>query len=246
MGELTDADRWLQSYAAEHGYLARFEPDWMAIFGREFATNPDFLVEREHARAVVESRGFASWAFTDFMDKYRPRGGTIPPGVTRRPIFAALKEKAKQLEPFAATDAPLVVALANTGESDVMLDDHHLETAMFGDLAVSVPVHGPDNTDTELPAPQAIVRPGYGAFCATDQNDAPCNPRPHVSGVAVFQRHDLNADFRRADLRRFLEERAPKTHTQRLQAGEDWLGTAVAKGEGDGPSGSKTELPTTT
>jgi hypothetical protein len=110
---------------------------------------------------------------------------------------------------------------------------------MFGDLALSVPVStSPDSSDdTHLPPPQMIVQPGYGAFCATDSDGAPCNPRPHVSGVAVFGRHDLNAEFQRADLRRFIDERAPQSHEERLQAAAEWMVTADARADAEGPHG---------
>ena len=237
MGERTEADRWLQAYAGEHHFAATFEPDWEAMFGHQFSTNPDFLIESGGSQAVVECRGFKSWAFSEFMRKSRPQGGTVPPGVTRRPIFAALKEKAEQLEPFAVTGEPLVIALANTGTSDVFLDDHHMRSAMFGDLAVSIPIDQPGPANADLPPARTIVHPGYGAFCATDSVQTPCNPQPHVSGVAVVKRHDLYREFQRADLRRFIAARKPRDHEERVDVGTAWLETAVARGRGDGPSG---------
>jgi hypothetical protein len=148
-----------------------------------------------------------------------------------------LKEKAEQLEPLAVTGEPLVIALTNTGTSDVMLDDHHLRSAMFGDLAVSVPIAGPPGVnDADLP-PQMVVQPGYGTFCATDASGAPVNPRPHVSGVAVVSRHDLAAEFREADLRQLIEDRVPETHEQRKQVVVEWLDTPVAQGQVETPTG---------
>jgi hypothetical protein len=234
MGELTETDRWLTAYAEEHGYAATFEPDWQAVFGRRFPTNPDFLVEHGGARAVIEARGFQSWALAEFMGE--SRGGVVPPEVTHRPIFYALKKKAEQLEPFAITGEPPLIALANTGTSDVSLDDHHVQAAMFGDLSISLPIPRPGQANADLQV-QAKINPGYGAFCATDSTGAPRNPRPHVSGVAVLRRHDLAAEFRRDDLRRYLDEREPQSHDERLQAFVSWSETPIGRDEVDGPSG---------
>jgi hypothetical protein len=182
--EMTESERWMNAYADEHGYQATFEPPWAHLFGQSFTTNPDFLLERDGARAIVEVRSFTSWALSDYLSKIG--GGTVPQAVTRRPVFYAVKEKAAQLDPFASTGVPLIVALTNPGGSDVILDEHHLYASMFGDLAVSVPV--PRKADVNagaLPPPHMEVQPGYGAFCATRSNGTPYNPRPHVSAVIV-------------------------------------------------------------
>jgi hypothetical protein len=234
----TDPDRWLEEYAREHAYSAEFEPDWSTIFGRQFDTNPDFRVERGGAAAVVEMRGFESWRFAEFMEARRGgRGGSIPPKVTIRPIFVALTDKAAQLEPFAATGEPLVIAMANTGTSDVILDDHHVRSAMFGDLAVSIPVPTGGEAVGEAPPARLVAQPGYGAFRATTEANSPFNPRPHVSGVAIVHRHDLNAEFVSRDLRRLLDERAPETQEARERVAEEWLRSPLARGEADGPTG---------
>jgi hypothetical protein len=237
MEALTDPDRWLKEYAKEHGYSAEFEPDWATIFGQQFDTNPDFRVVRGGA-AVVEMRGFESWRFSEFIESRRGgRGGSIPPKVTIRPIFAALTEKAAQLEPFAATGEPLVIGMANTGTSDVILDDHRVRSAMFGDLAVSIPIPTGGDAVGEAPPARLVAQAGYGAFCATAKDNTPFNPRPHVSGVAVVHRHDLNAEFVSRDLRGLLNERAPETQQERERIAEEWLRSPVARGEADGPTG---------
>lgn len=165
------------------------------------------------------------------------RGGSIPPKVTIRPIFAALTEKAAQLESFGATCEPLVIAMANTGTSEVILHDHHVRSAMFGDLAVSIPIPSGGDAVGEAPPACLVAQAGYGGFRATTEDDTPFNPRPHVSGVAVVHRHDLNAKFVSRDLRRVLEERAPETQEERERIAEEWLRSPVARGEADGPAG---------
>lgn len=176
---MTESEQWLQAYADEHGYTATFEADWEHLFAQPFATNPDFLLERDGGQAIVEVRSFASWALSEHLAKIRG-GGTVPQAVTARPVFAAIKEKAAQLEPFASTGVPLVVALANPGGSDVILDEHHLYVAMFGDLVIKVLIARPAVVDPQPPTPHMEVQPGY---CATASDGRPYNPRPHVSAV---------------------------------------------------------------
>jgi hypothetical protein len=167
-------------------------------------------------------RGFESRRFTEFMETRRGgRGGSIPPKVTIRPIFAGLTEKAAQLEPFGATGEPLVIAMANTGTSDVILDDHHVRSAMFGDLAVSIPIPSGGEATGEAPQARLVAQAGCGAFRATTRDNTPINPRPHVSSVAVVHRHDLNAEFVSLDLRRVLEQGAPETQEERERIAEE-------------------------
>ena len=89
----------------------------------------------------------------------------------------------------------------------------------------------------EAPPARLVAQAGYGAFCATTGDNAPFNPRPHVSGVAVIHRHDLNAEFVSRDLRTLLDERAPETQEERERIAEEWLRSPVARGEVDGPTG---------
>lgn len=90
---LTAADRTLQGYASQHSYEATFEPNWQAEYGEPFATKPDFLLARDGARVVVEVRGFTTRALTDFLSKYRPRGGAVPPQLLRKPLYYGIKER---------------------------------------------------------------------------------------------------------------------------------------------------------
>lgn len=233
MAPMTPPELWLKEYAGSHGYVATYEPNWDEIFGRVFGTNPDFLIERDDSKAIAEVRDFESWRFSEFLAE-REKGGVIPPQITVMPIFQALKEKAAQLEPFAVTGEPLVIVLARTGQSDVILDDHHLLSAMFGDLAIQLAV--PTSTGAADSA-QFIAQPGYGVFRATKDDDTPWNPRPHVSGVAVLGRDDLYAEFQVTDLQRVLEERKPANQEERERLAEEWLKSPVAKGDAAGPAG---------
>jgi hypothetical protein len=240
MAEMTESEEWMQACADEHGYAATFEPDWQQLFGQAFTTNPDFLLERAGARAVVEVRSFTSWALSDYLAKIGG-GGAVPQAVTRRPIYYAIKEKAEQLEPFASTGVPLVVALTNPGGSDVILDQQHLYASMFGDVQISIPVALKGRDPASLPPPSTTIDPGYGAFCATKQDGTPYNPRPHVSAVVVVIRRDRYAAWRYADRDRFIEEVggpvAQDDYDERIARNSAWLKTPVGRHEVDGPTG---------
>ena len=240
MAEMTESEEWMQAYADEHGYAATFEPPWEQIFGQSFTTNPDFLLERDGARSVVEVRSFSSWALTEYLSKIGG-SGAVPQAVTARPVFAAIKEKAAQLAPFTSTGVPLVVALTNPGGSDVVLDHHHLYVAMFGDLAIKVPVAVTADVDpASLPDPHTEFQPGYGAFCAT-KDGAPHNPRPHVSAVVVVIRRDRYAAWRYADRDRFIEvvggPVAQDDYDERIARNSAWLKTPIGRHKVEGPRG---------
>jgi hypothetical protein len=237
---MTESERWMEAYADEHGYQATFEPSWAQLFGQSFTTNPDFLLERDGARAIVEVRSFTSWALSDYLAKIGG-SGAVPQSVNLKPIFAAIKEKADQLLPFAVTGLPLIVALANTGESDVILDQHHLFSAMFGDIAIKVPVAMSADVDTaSLPPAHQEFQPGYGAFCATKDGE-PINPRPHVSAVIVVLCRDRYAAWRYADRDRFIEEEggpvADDDYDERIARNSAWLKTPIGRHQVEGPTG---------
>ncbi|MEA2412524.1 MAG: hypothetical protein QOC77_3085, partial [Thermoleophilaceae bacterium] len=46
------------AYFADHGVPFRFEPPWREVFNRDVPDKPDFLVEPEGAKAVVEVKQF--------------------------------------------------------------------------------------------------------------------------------------------------------------------------------------------
>lgn len=232
---LTAADRTFRGYADQHRYEAAFEPDWKAEFGRAFGTDPDFLASRGGSRAIVEVRGFNTRALTAFFGKHRRRGGAVPPHVTRRPVYYAIKEKAEQLAPFSCTETPLVIALANPHGADVVLDEHEMTAVMFGEVSFHMPVNS--RGEGNLEASQNVAEAGYGVFRGTDSEGRPLNRWPHVSGVAVLGAFDRYAEFQRADLSQYVGSRDPGSRQEELNVVAEWRGTPVARREAPGPEG---------
>jgi len=116
------------------------EPDYQAEFELRapLATQPDFLVARGGRRAVGEVRQFETTKIRDRLAE--SRYGSLSPQEVYGSLRSGIWEKAEQLRPLAGLDVPLPVVLANPLGADVMLDEHHVQAAMWGNPGVVMPI----------------------------------------------------------------------------------------------------------
>lgn len=232
--EMNVGEAMLAGYAKQHGYSARFEPDWEARFGREFTKDPDFLMGRGEAEAIVEVRDFNA---RPLEQHFGPRfSGSVDPAILRRPLYRGIAEKAEQLADFADVGLPLVIALTSTGTGQIDLGPHELQSTLFGEVGISMPLD-PVAGELDAGAAQHVSEAGYGVFRGTDEAGAEINRWQHVSGVAVLARFDLYTEFQEDDLRRYVDSRSPTGRVERGTLAAEWMQTPVGRREAPGPLG---------
>lgn len=90
-------------------------------------------------RTVAEVRQFETTALQDYVANCG-RAGVMSPQQLFGPVRSAIFEKARQLGPLAGADVPLLVVLANALNKLVMLDDFHVQAAMWGNPGYVIPI----------------------------------------------------------------------------------------------------------
>ena len=192
----TVGEEIVAAYFVEHGVSFQFEPPWSEVFGVDVADNPDFLVEPERARAVVEVKQFETTRIRDRLSGWKGAaslGDADVFGSIRRQMTQPARE---QLLAFAGLGVPLVVALTNPLGADVQLDFFHVAHAILGNPKYTLPV-GPEGPVGE----GRMIAEDYGAFISTAAAGAPTkliNHHPHVSAVVVIHERAVAADWRQS------------------------------------------------
>jgi hypothetical protein len=153
---------------------------------------------------VGEVRQFETTRIRDALAKV---GGymTTGPKEAYGSLRLGLIEKAKQLRPFAETDAALLIVVANPLGADVMLDDHHVTPAMFGNPGFVIPI----DTSTGGPPEGAQMHwrlEDYGVFTSPVEENGEVvgreNRHPHISAVVVVHERLRSADWRHEIMQR--------------------------------------------
>jgi hypothetical protein len=210
VSELNPAEQRFTAYLTEHGYRWQHEPDYQIELGlaERPETNPDFLIERNGGRAVAEVRQFETTALQDRLSK-SGRAGVLAPQQLFGPQRFAMFEKAEQLRPLAGAGVPLLVVLANPLDKLVMLDDFHVQAAMWGNPNYVIPI----DTTTGGPAEghESYFRlEDYGAFASPVMEGGEVvaweNRHSHVTAVVVLHERSYSDDWREEILARY---RAP-------------------------------------
>lgn len=182
------------------GGHGKHEPDYQAELGLPdpLETKPDFLIERDGSRAVAEVRQFET---THIRDRPAKSGGyaTLSPQEVYASLRSGILEKAKQVRPLAGGGVPLLVVLANPLNADVVLDEHHVQAAMWGNPGYLIPI---DST-TGGPAEgyEAYWKlEDYGVFALSLIEDGQMmgweTRHPHVTAVVVVHERPYSADWR--------------------------------------------------
>lgn len=86
-GYATLGEEITAAYFTEHGVPFRFEPPWCEVFDTDVTDNPDFLVDPDGARAVVEVEQFET---TRIWDRLRTPQRLRVPG--RRDVVLAVDD----------------------------------------------------------------------------------------------------------------------------------------------------------
>ena len=179
------------AYFADHGLTFLFEPQWSEVFGVDVLDNPDFLLDPDGARAVVEVKQFETTRLRDRLGAGRGMmtlSNVEVYGPIRRQITQPARE---QLLPFAALGVPLVVVLTNPLRADVNLDEFHVTHAILGNPKYAIGV-GPDGPSGE----GRSIAEDHGAFVSVQRDGSTINHHPHVSAVVVIHERDVASDWR--------------------------------------------------
>lgn len=122
----TPGDLLFEEYLEFHGY-----DDWEYEPLLQGATSPDYRVTRGGVSCICEVTAFA-----------RDAGGDLQFGAgartrTAKAVFAAqrnkLRDKARQLKPYANLGCPLIIVLTNPAHAMLHLSDQDLAYSMYGD-----------------------------------------------------------------------------------------------------------------
>ena len=197
---LNDAEQQFAAYLDSHGYTWSHEPDYQTELGLPAlpATKPDFLVACGGMRAVFEVRQFETTAIRDALVL---AGGYMSTGPREayKSLRSALVEKAKQLRPLDGAGLPLVIVLANPLGADVILDEHHVTAAMFGNPSFNIPID-PATGGAPEGAQMHWALENYGVFCSPVFDGGEIrsweNRNPHISAVAVVHERLYSTDWR--------------------------------------------------
>lgn len=236
MAELNEAEQRFAAYLDDHGYAWKHEPDYQAELGlaAPLATKPDFLIERGGHRAVAEVRQFESSVLQNQLSK-SGRAGVVGPEKVFGAQRSAMYEKAQQLRPFSGSGVPLLIVLANPLGKLVPLDDWHVQVAMWGNAAVSIPI----DTTTGGPADghePYLQLENYGAFASpvkeADEIVGWENRHPHITAVVVVHERLYSADWREEILARYrAPDRSMDAALDSYLEAQREIDEAIARGE---------------
>jgi hypothetical protein len=134
---------------------------------------PDYVIERAGQRCVCEVKAFSSDA-----SSFPTTPGYVSFGddLLLKPIRSQIRQAATQLKPLADSGMPLVVVIANPYGARVLTEPRHVICAMYGDLAVGLPVN-----------PAVGAADADAAVYVADRNGKLTNDHPYISAVVVVR-----------------------------------------------------------
>lgn len=207
MGDRTAGDLMFEAYVAEQNYPApQHEPDLGTT------KRPDYLIERDGERCVVEVKQFAPDT-RSFPDQ---RAGTTTVEAILKPIRSQIREAARQLKDVAQLGLPLVVMLTNPHGAFVILGNRELVWAMYGDPVVVM--------DIDVTVGGAVGEPRH----EVGRNGRLARDHQYISAVAILSRRQRATDW--------YDETA-KRHAD-LPGAERWRLICEAETRGERPEGS--------
>lgn len=172
---MTEADKWMARYAADHGYEAEHEPD-LGISRR-----PDFLLTRGGLQVVCEVKAFETSGLE--------RRAAVSPmfsasdedmyGDVRAQVHAA----ARQMRELQGREIPLVAVLANPAAVMLETSPPSIGYAMYGNPTFGGPMD---------PARGVITSMGP----VQGRDGELTNDHPYLSAVAMLRRREQAADAR--------------------------------------------------
>jgi hypothetical protein len=235
--DLNPAELRFANYLEEHGYAWSHEPDYETELGlaAPVLTRPDFLIARDGCRAVAEVRQFETTWLRDAFAKVG--GGYMSTGSKEvyGPLRLGLIEKANQLRPFADAGLPLLIVVANPIGADVMLDDHHVMAAMFGNPGFVIPID-PRIGGAPEGAEMHWRLQDYGVFRSPLFEGGEIrdwvNRNAHVSAVVVAHEREHSVDWREKILSRHraTDRTIDAASVAALEAFRE-IDAAIARGE---------------
>jgi hypothetical protein len=174
MGQRTAGDLMFEAYLAEEGYgSVPHEPD---LGVGKF---PDYVIERDGDRCVVEIKEFApgSSPFPTDHGYFSLDSETL-----LKPIRGQLREAARKFKSMENLGLPLVAMLTNPNGVPLDLSVENLIYSMYGDLTYTFPVSVETGGATE---PGEFVAGRNGRFRANHQ---------YVSAVGLLGERDRRAE----------------------------------------------------
>lgn len=166
MGQRTCGDLMFEAYLAEQGFgEVPHEPD-LGV-----AKFPDYVIERDGRRCVVEVKEFGSGS-SPFPTGQRY--GSLGSATLLKPIRGQLREAARKFKPMEPLGLPLVVMLCNPNGVLLDLSIQNIIYSMYGDLTFTFPVSAETGGATE---PGQFVAGRNGRYRAAHQ---------YVSAVGVL------------------------------------------------------------
>lgn len=196
-----------EAYLAEQGYpAADHEPDLGTT------KRPDYVIERDGQRCVVEVKQFAAGT-RSFPDQ---RAGTTSVEAVLKPIRSQLREAARQLKDVAQAGLPLVVMLTNPHGAFVMLGTQEMVWAMYGDPVVVIDI------DPRVGGAVGEARQEVG------RNGRLARDHQYISAVAIFGHRERVADW---------YDEMNERHAD-LPGEERWRLICEADARGERPEGS--------
>lgn len=231
---MNEAEQRFSAYLDSHGYTWSHEPDYRAELGLDsaLATTPDFLIARNGHRAIAEVRQFETSHISRRLQK---SGGyaVLGPQEVYGPLRSAIWEKAQQLRPYAEAGLPLLIVLANPLLADVMLDEHHVVAAMWGNPGFVIPIDTASGGPVEGQAAHWKLE-DYGAFASPVPGEQGrwINRHPHVTAVVIVHERPRSRDWIDAIMARHrTSDDSFEAATEAALAGMREVRAAAARGE---------------
>lgn len=236
MADLNEAEHLFAAYLDDHSYAWKHEPDYQAELGlaAPLATKPDFLIERGGHGAVAEVRQFESSVLQNHLSKIG-RAGVVRPEKVFGAQRSAMYEKAQQLRPLSGAGVPLLIVLANPLGKLVPLDDWHVQVAMWGNAAVSVPIDTTTGGAAEGRAPYLQLE-NYGVFASPvkegDQIVGWENRHSRITAVMVVHERPYSDDWREEIFARYrAPDRSRDAAIDAYQEAQHEIDEAIVRGE---------------
>jgi hypothetical protein len=174
MGQRTAGDLMFEAYLAEQGFGdVEHEPD-LGVGKR-----PDYVIERDGQRCVVEVKEFAP----DTSPFPNQRFGSIDSQTLLKPIRSQLREAARKFKAMENLGLPLTVMLTNPNGALLDLSIPNIVYAMYGDPAFTFPVSSETGGST---APGEFIADRNGRYRADHQ---------YVSAVGLLGCRQRRADY---------------------------------------------------